>query len=33
MLEAVRLKTERKEVIKNEKERGFNHFFVNYNLT
>ena len=33
MLEVVRLKIERKEVITNEKERGFNHFFVNYNLT
>jgi hypothetical protein len=33
MLEVVRLKIERKEVITNEKERDFNHFFANYNLS
>ena len=33
MLDAVRLKTERKEVIRNEKERGISRFFSSYNLS
>jgi hypothetical protein len=33
MLEAVRSKTERKEVIRNEKKRGINRFFANHNLS